>query len=488
MRHDLKGAPVLAAVAMRLVERRPDEVRGFEDSSFCQEASMRREIQEEAVSHLQTLIRFDTSNPPGNETPAAEYVVDTLAEAGIEARVLEHAPGRGNAVARLRGTGAAPPLLLMAHLDVVPARAEDWTHPPFAGQVAEGYVWGRGAVDTKNATAIQMTAMRAIARAGVPLTRDLLLAAMADEEVGGGGAAFLAAEHPEWVRAEYALNEGGGEALIVGGRRVYAFQVAQKGGMLITMIGRGQAGHSSVPYPEGAISRLARAILRLKERPLPHRVIPTTRRFFEGLADAVDDPELAAALRDMLDPGKQMTAVERLGVDGYLSRMFSAMMRNIAEPTILRAGYKANVMPAEAEACVNARGLPGVAADELLGEVREAAGEEVELRPTEFAPGIEFDLPDEDPLLISARAALGRWDPGSIVLPYLSCGGTDAMYLEPLGTQVIGFTPMRADAAGRVLELAHANDERISVENLLFGTQVLIDLICHLNDVPSILL
>jgi acetylornithine deacetylase/succinyl-diaminopimelate desuccinylase-like protein len=157
------------------------------------------DVQREAVEHLRALVRFDTTNPPGNETPAARYVADVLAQAGIETRVLEYEPGHGSAVARLRGDGSRPPLLFLAHLDVVPAVASEWTHPPFAGDVADGYVWGRGAVDTKNATAIQMTAMLLCARLGLRLKRDLLLAATADEEVGGKGAAFLAAEHPEWV-------------------------------------------------------------------------------------------------------------------------------------------------------------------------------------------------------------------------------------------------------------------------------------------------
>jgi acetylornithine deacetylase/succinyl-diaminopimelate desuccinylase-like protein len=431
------------------------------------------------------LIRFDTSNPPGNETPAAEYVAGVLADEGIETRVLEVAPGRGSAVARLRGSGEGPPLLLMAHLDVVPAQAEDWTHPPFAGELAGGYVWGRGAVDTKNATAVQMTALLTIARLGLPLKRDLLLAAMADEEVGGQGAQFLATEHPEWVTAEYALNEGGGDAFVVNGRRTYTFQMAQKGGGNVKMIARGTAGHSSVPYAESAVSTLAAAIVRLKEQPLPHRMIGTTRRFFEGMADAVGDERLAGHLRDMLDPERQRAAVQQLGLDDYLTRLFGAMMRNVSETTIVQAGHKSNVMPAAAEATISARSLPGVSETEWLQEIRDVVGDSVELHPVRFAPGLEFDLPDDDPLFAAARWAVHRRDRGATLLPYLSCGGTDAMYLDPVGTKVIGFTPMQPDPAGYLLELAHARDERITVDNLLFGTQVIVDTVCHLNGVES---
>jgi len=444
-------------------------------------------VQREVVEILQTLIRFDTSNPPGNETPAAQYVAQTLArQAGIETTVLEGAPGRGNAVARLRGTGQERPLLLMAHLDVVPAVAAEWRHAPFAADVADGYIWGRGAIDTKNATAIQMMTMLILARRGVSLRRDLLLGAMADEEVGGGGAKFLAAKHPDWVRAEYAFNEGGGEAMVVGGRRIYAFQSAQKGGVALEMVGRGATGHSSVPYAESAISRLAAAILKIKGRSLPHRVIDTTRRFFEGMAQVVPNAALAQALRDMLDPQKEPAAMQRLGVDDYTARMFSAMLHNICEPTMLNAGYKSNVMPAEARATLSTRGLPGVTEEELLGEVRAVVGDEVDLVSGDFAPGLEHILPDDDLCLMAARDAVKRWDPEGVVLPYLSNGGTDAAYLAPLGTKVIGFTPMRPDRAGKLLELAHAKDERISIENLMFGTRVLLDTVCRLNGLPPL--
>jgi acetylornithine deacetylase/succinyl-diaminopimelate desuccinylase-like protein len=442
-------------------------------------------IREEAVRHLQALIRIDTSNPPGNETPAAKYVAGVLADEGIQTRVLEYAPGRGSAVARLRGGGEGPPLLLMAHLDVVPAKDNDWTHPPFAGEVADGYVWGRGAVDTKNATVIQLTALLTLARSRVSLKRDLLLAAMADEEVGGQGAQFLATQHPEWVKAEYALNEGGGEAFIVNGRRIYTFQMAQKGGGNVKMIARGTAGHSSVPYPESAVSTLAAAIVRLKEQPLPHRVVGTTRRFFEGMADAVGDERLAQTLRDVLDPEKQRGAVQQLGLDDYLRRLFDAMMRDVSETTMLKAGHKSNVMPADAQATISARSLPGVSEPEWLQEIRDVVGDSVELHPGRFAPGLEFDLAEDDPLFAAARWAVGRRDSGATLLPFLSCGGTDAMYLAPLGTKVIGFAPMRPDPAGYVLELAHARDERIAVDNLLFGTQVIVDTICRLNGVES---
>jgi acetylornithine deacetylase/succinyl-diaminopimelate desuccinylase-like protein len=369
---------------------------------------------------------------------------------------------------------------------VVPAKSEDWSHAPFGADVADGYVWGRGAVDMKNTTAIQMVAMSVIARSGIQLKRDLLLAGMAGEERDPqNGAIFLAEEHPDWVRAEYALNESGGEALVIGGRRFYTFQVAQKMSLVFRMIGRGKAGHSSVPYAEGAISQLAAGILSLKTHPLPHHVIPTTRRFFQALAAGATDPALKAALLDMLDPEREPAAVERLGLSEYQTRMFSAMLRNIAEITIVNAGYKANVMPAEAEATVAARPLPGITREQLIAEVTAAAGDTVEIIPERWCPGMEFNLPDDDPLFQAASYAIRRHDPEGILVPYLSCGGTDAPFLEPLGVKAIGFTPMRPERAGLVLELAHAADERVAVDNLGFGVRVLLDTICRLNGVEN---
>jgi len=443
-------------------------------------------LTQEAVRHLQALIRCDTSNPPGNERPAAEYVEATLAKEGVETRLLEKMPSRTNVVSRLRGSGDKPPLLLMSHLDVVPAIVDDWSHAPFEADVADGYVWGRGAVDMKNTTAIQMVAMSVIARSGIRLKRDLLLAGMAGEERDPqNGAIFLAEEHPDWVRAEYALNESGGEALMVGGRRFYTFQVAQKMSLKFRMVGHGKAGHSSVPYAESAISRLAAGILSLKTHPLPHHVIPTTRRFFQALAAGVTEPAVQRALLDMLDPEQEPSAVSRLGVGEYETRMFSAMLRNIAEVTIVNGGYKANVMPAEAEAIVAARPLPGITREQLIAEVTVAAGDTVELIPGPWYPGLEFDLPDDDPLFQAASFAIRRNDPEGILVPYLSCGGTDAPFLEPLGVKAIGFTPMRPEPAGLRLELAHAADERVSIDNLGFGVRVLLDTICRLNGVEN---
>lgn len=442
---------------------------------------MWHDIREELVTHLQALIRIDTTNPPGNETAAASYVARVLAQEGIESQVLEFAPGRGSAIACLPGSGANAPLLCLSHLDVVPARLDEWQHPPFAGHIADGYLWGRGAVDSKNTTVIQMMAMLLIKRLGIPLSRNLLLAATADEEVSGHGARFLATKHPKTVEAQYAFNEAGGEGFILGGKQFYTLQVAQKGGMNLRIISRGTGGHSSVPHERSAIADLAEAILRLKKRSMPHHVIETTRRFFLGMADNMANPQLATALRNMLDPQLEQSAVRTLGVDLFTQRMFTAMLRNIAETTVVHAGNKSNVIPAIAEAVVSTRTLPGISERNISTEISTIIGNKVQLVSDGFNAGLEFILHADDPMFLSAARAIKKREPNAILLPYLICGGTDAMYLAPLGTKVIGFVPMAPDPAGSVLKLAHTNEERISIRNLLFGAQVLLDTICRLN-------
>src|SRR5688572_22189531 len=207
------------------------------------------EIEKAAVGHLRALIRFDTSNPPGNERAAAEYVSEVGAGAGLEANVLEAEPGRGNALLRLRGAGLRRPVLLLSHLDTVPAEAAKWRHPPWAAEIADGYVWGRGAIDSKLTTALHLAALVGLAEAGVRLDRDVILAATAGEEGGpANGAAWLAANRPDLVAAEYTLNEHGGFCIAVGERRYHTLQVAEKGGWAVRLIARGAPGHASVPH------------------------------------------------------------------------------------------------------------------------------------------------------------------------------------------------------------------------------------------------
>jgi len=431
-------------------------------------------ITDEVTQHLQALVRFNTTNPPGNETPAAEYVRDVLTAEGIEATLLESAPGRGNVVARLRGDGSARPLLLLSHLDVVPAEADEWEHDPFGGELIDGYVWGRGTVDTKQLTAMHMVVLMQLKRSGLPLRRDVILAATADEEVGGRyGLGWLLEEHPQLLDAEYALNEGGGVGIPVGKRYLYVCQTAEKGVCWLKVRARGQPGHGSTPTGDNAVVRLSEALARLGRASLPRHPVNTVAAFVKGLASLTPFPAglMSLVLSSSLGP----TLIRRATGNTMLAAVLQAMQRNTATPTVLRAGQKTNVIPAVAEAEVDGRLLPGQTPDDLLRELRPILGPDIEVEITGTSTPYETDY--HSPLYELITQVLKEYDPEAIVVPFMLTGSTDGRFLAARGVKVYGFSPYRQEPGVSVFELAHGRNERISLENLRFGTRVLWDVV-----------
>jgi acetylornithine deacetylase/succinyl-diaminopimelate desuccinylase-like protein len=441
-----------------------------------------KRVQAEAVEHLRALVRIDTTNPPGDERPAADYVAGVCERAGLNVEVVESGPRRGNVVARMRGTGSARPLLLLSHLDVVPAEPSKWTRPPFAADVAEGHIWGRGSVDSKLTTAVGLMTLLLCARQGVPLKRDLILAATASEEGGGpaNGAAWLAQNRKDLIDAEYVINEGGGFALEVGGKRYYVCQSAEKGGFQVDLVGKGMPGHASVPNDDNPIVRLAQAVGRLGAGRLGFHVTETARRFFEGVAAAQDRGEHARLLRDMLDPEREPDAFKRLPTDRPTQLMFDAMLRNTAAPTMLNAGLKRNVIPSEAVLSMSGRPLPGQTQEGFCAELREKVGDGVEIVEHGWRPGLESS-PDT-PLFGALERALRRSDPAGQVVPFLMTGGTDACRLGPLNATIYGFLPMQYEPGMAYFDLCHGHDERVSEASVRFGVRVLFDAVCELNN------
>jgi acetylornithine deacetylase/succinyl-diaminopimelate desuccinylase-like protein len=442
-----------------------------------------RTVEQEAVGHLRALVRFDTTNPPGNERPPAEYVAEAGRAAGLEARVIDSGPGRGNVVLRLRGRGEAPPILLLSHLDVVPAEPSKWTHPPFAAELAAGCVWGRGSVDSKLTTTVQLAALTALARSGARPRRDVVLAATASEEMGGpaNGAAYLATNHPELIRAEYTLNEGGGFGIALGGRVYYAIQTAEKGGCPADLVARGAPGHASVPHGDNPIHKLARAMARMADRKMPVHVTPSTRAFVEGIAadqEASGAADVARLVRALLDSKSQPDALRRLPFEEGLRLMIDAMLRNTAALTILEAGTKRNVIPSEARASTSGRPLPGATKESFLAELRQVAGDEVEVVANDFSPGLESEL--DEAFGAAALGALRRHDPDARLVPYMMTGGTDAKRLNGVGGKVYGFLPMLYEPGVDYMSLCHGHDERISVKSIEFGVRVMHDLLVEL--------
>ncbi len=428
----------------------------------------------EAVRHLQALIAVDTTNPPGNEVAACRYIASALDREGIPSTILESAPGRGNLVARLPGDGSARPLLLLSHVDVVPSEPARWTVPPFAGDVRDGYVWGRGAVDTKNLTAWELAVFLALKRSGLALRRDVILAATADEEAGGAmGVGWLVREHPDLLDAECGINEGGGYDLVVGGRRFFTCQTAEKGLCRLRLRAHGAAGHGAYPHADNAVVHLADAVARVGRARLPAHRTPTVETLFRAVGAA-----LGQSGRDRLE---SVWANAELPADGdgsispLLLRQLDGMARSTATPTRLEAGTAVNVIPSEAVAMLDGRVVPGQTPEAFAAEVQRVAGDSVAVEVMETSPTAES--PADGPLVGAMRAALERRAPDGELVPFMSLGATDSRYLRPRGVAMYGFKPVRQEPGAEVTTLQHNHDERLSVANVEFGLRVLWDTI-----------
>jgi acetylornithine deacetylase/succinyl-diaminopimelate desuccinylase-like protein len=442
------------------------------------------------VEHLQALIRIPSVNPPGvpeaaagrdttgGEAAAARYCADVLAADGIPAEVIELTPGRGSCVARLRASesGAEPPLILLSHLDVVPVDVESWTRDPFGGELVDGVVWGRGAVDMKNMVAMELAVMQALARSGAELRRDVIFAAVADEEAGGEhGARGLVAQRPELFcgadgrPAAAALNEVGGYSVTLDGRRFYTVQVAEKGIVWTRLRATGTPGHGSMPHDDNAAVKLARAVARVAEAERPARVIGVVDGFLRGLG-LEEVARLAAS-----DPAAASAAMARRVSDPVLRRSFDAMLRDTISPNLLHAGKKVNVIAGSGEAELDIRTLPGTDQAALLARVAELAGDDADAESVMTLPAVEW--PADAPIVRLMEAALRAADPEATPLPMMITPGTDAKALSLLGIPCYGFAPLRLDADTPFLSLFHGDDERVPVSALAFGLPVLAEVV-----------
>jgi acetylornithine deacetylase/succinyl-diaminopimelate desuccinylase-like protein len=420
------------------------------------------------IELLQRLIRFDTTNPPGDEAECVAWIRGLLDEAGIESELHERTPGRPNLVARLPGDGSAPGLLLYGHVDVVTARGQEWRHPPFAGELADGFVWGRGALDMKGGVAMLLQAF--LRARGLPLKGDLVFAILSDEEAGGDdGARFLAEERAEaFAGVAYALGEFGAFSLPIAGRRFYPIQVAEKQRCTLAARLRGTGGHGSVPVRGRTPGRLGELLRTLDRRQPPIRVTPVTRAFLEAVAAELPRPQ-ALAVRALLRPALAERLLPRLG-PAFVG--VGAMLRNTATATIVRAGEKDNVIPAEAELTLDGRLLPGCEPDDLIRDLHELLGGDLELEVLHYDP-----MPGEPDLTHYETLAdvLRGFDPEGIPVPYLLVGVTDARFFARLGIQTYGFLPMRLPDDLVLTDLIHAADERIPADTLEDGAAAILE-------------
>lgn len=430
----------------------------------------------EVVQLLQALIRCDTSNPPGNERAAAELIAAQLETEGIPFELIEPAPDRTNVVARLKGDGSARPLLLSAHLDVVPAVDPGWLHPPFGGELHDGYVWGRGAVDMKHMAAMSLVVLCELKRNDVKLKRDVIFAGVADEEAGGRhGAGYLVDHRRDLIDAEFCLTELGGMAVPMNGRWLVPVQTAQKGYVWFTLRAKGQAGHGSRPKPDSAVEKLTAAVQRLSREPLSYKLTRTAGEFLRAV-EAVQPPLRSAVVKLLRS---ELTVEAGLSlIPGERSAVFRAMLHNTAAVTGLQAGAKVNVIPGEACAHVDGRYLPGVTQEEFLAEVQELVGPGVELEVFDSAPPLELER--ESACWDAIERVMARHLPGVRVAPYLIPGMTDAKDYARAGIKTYGFAPVALKENEPFADLYHAPNERISAEGLEKGLEYLRDVVLEL--------
>ena len=448
----------------------------------CVSARFLKEIEEEVTALLSDLIKINTTNPPGNETQAAKYLAKTLENEGFQCEVLESSPGRGNIITRLKGTGEKPSLLLLSHLDVVAANPNEWSVDPFSGLVKDGFVWGRGAMDMKSMTAMEVMVMKLLKRNNVKLKGDVILAATADEERGGeAGAGWLVRNHPEKVRAEYVINEGGGQAVPVDGKNVFTIQTAEKGILWFKVKAKGRPGHGSVPgAADNAILRMNRVVERLGNYQADMMLTPTVKRFLTVMAE--ENKEAKEALSLLLqNPAKGDEILDKLAQrDKAMAEELRAMLRMTIAPTIIHGGVKENIIPSECEAVFDCRILPGQTTAEALNCVKELL-KDIGLDKLEFEI-IQANEPSESsmdtPLYRLIVETIREFEPNCAVTPILLTGGTDSRFFRRLGAACYGFQPVLSDLPyGEILRMVHGIDERISIKNLVFGTSVLYNVV-----------
>jgi len=436
----------------------------------------------EATEIFRSLLRIDTTNSPehpGNETEACEYLRGILEAEGIACQLLESAPRRGNLICRLEGDGSGgDPILLSAHLDVVPADPEHWEHPPFGAEIHDGFIWGRGAIDMKNMAAMEVAAMLQLKRSGLPLKRYLIFAAVADEEAGCEfGSLWLAENHPELIRGEYAISEIGGFTLHAGGKRFYPVQVAEKGVCWITITAAGTPGHGSLPNKDNPSPKIARAAQKLGLQRLPHHRSEVVDRFSHQLADNHSFPS-SMILRSLLRPSVAGKILDTVFPDKELASSFDAMLHNTANPTILQAGLKVNQVPGEASLQVDGRLIPGQSGADLVAEIEALIGPGYVYRIDRELPALQGD-PD-DPMGQRIRDVLARFDPEGIPIPTMIPGFTDAKAYDRLGMKCWGFAPVRLPPGVKFAQMFHGHNERIPVDGFHFGVKALFDLVSGL--------
>jgi len=417
---------------------------------------------------LQNLIRFDTTNPPGNEAECVKYINTLLTDAGFETFLLFKDANRPNLIARLKGRGSTAPLLLYGHVDVVTTANQKWTHPPFEAEIEDGYIWGRGALDMKSGVAMMLAAfLRAKAEHLYP-SSDIVLAIVSDEEaLGDYGAKFLVENHAEhFKRVRYAIGEFGGFSLYIGKKGFYPIGITEKQICRINAVVRGLGGHGSQIIHGGAMAKLSQLLQQLDTKSLPVHITPVVRQMIEEISSSIGFPS-SFVLRQLLKPTLTNRVLKLLG---KRSQGFEPMFHNTVNATIVHGGEKFNVIPSKITLELDGRILPGFSPKDMMAELRQIIGDEVELEVIRHDPGpAELNMG----LFNLLSEILQEADPAGKTLPLLLTGVSDARFFSRLGIQTYGFTPMKLPPDFNFIQAIHAEDERIPLESVAFGAEAI---------------
>jgi acetylornithine deacetylase/succinyl-diaminopimelate desuccinylase-like protein len=430
------------------------------------------DIYKNPAELLKNLLRFDTTNPPGNEKECVAYIGDLLENAGFETTTLAKVESRPNLLARLRGVGDAPPLMLYGHVDVVTTAHQDWTHPPFDAQEIDGYIWGRGALDMKCGVAMMLAALLRAKAEGLQPRGDILFAALTDEEdYGTYGAKFLVEQHADYFEGvRYALGEFGGFSMYLAGKKFYPIQIAEKQICMMKASVRGPGGHGSRPMRGGTMARAAELLQRLERNPLPVHITPAARLMIEGIADHIGGLK-GLLLPQILNP----SLTDRIiGLLGPIGENLEPLFHNTVNATVIQGGEKINVIPSKIEIGIDGRLLPGYTPDDMLRELREFVGSEVEFEVVVHDPVTdEVDMG----LFHTLASILKQADPDGEPIPLLLPAVTDGRTFAQLGIQSYGYTPMKLPEDFKFFDTIHAADERIPIEAIEFGADAIYEVI-----------
>lgn len=434
------------------------------------------EVKEEATGLLREYIRIDTVNPPGNEIGGAKFLKQALEKEGLECNIFESEKGRGNIITRLKGTGEAPSLLLLSHIDVVPADEDKWEYPPFLGELVDNMIWGRGALDCKSLGIAELMVMLLLKRERIKLKGDVVTAATADEEAGGVfGAEWIVKEKFPFVKTDYVINEGGGDGILTDKGYIFLCQTAEKGIYWMRLKFKGRPGHGSMPHEDNCITKMAKAINLISSYSSPIKVNDVVEKFVEGFGidKKVIDPNLSKQI---------LKAIE----DKKMAYWINAMMRNTFSPNVVKGGKKTNVIPSECYLEVDSRILPGYEPEYSLEELRKLLKDIVEFDVEIIQKSIASQSSLETPLYKIIEKSIKDFSPNANLIPFMQVGGTDSRFFREKGIPAYGFGPILIDGPyGEFLAMVHGHNEKISTDNLLFMIKTLWNIVTNFSTMSS---